>query len=186
VAGLQRVGEAAEQIAKALHRFTRQRLVNNLMNTSPLFRPLDSPQRVDLVRRFQAMEVAEGTDLIREGEKGRGLYVLLHGGVDVWKRDGQDKVLLATLGPGDVFGEISLLNDVPALATVTAAGRAAVLFLQRDHFEKLLSAVPKLRVYLEELGDMREMDTRLWVDTGSEGDEIYEVAETVDVDIDWG
>lgn len=151
-------------IARALDKFTRERLVSNLIGTSPLFRPLDRTQRLDLVRRFVGHEVAAQTDLIREGEPGRGLYVVLHGSVDVSKRDGDQKVLLATLGAGDVFGEMSLLNGAPATATVTAAQRSTVLFLAREYVERLMTSIPHMRQYLESLGDERAMDTRLWLD----------------------
>jgi CRP-like cAMP-binding protein len=151
-------------IARALDKFTRERLVGNLIGTAPLFRPLDRTQRLDLVRRFVGHEVAAHTDLIREGEPGRGLYVVLHGSVDVWKRDGDEKVLLATLGAGEVFGEMSLIQSGPATATVTACQRSTVLFLAREYVERLLNSMPQMRAYLEGLGDERAMDTRMWLD----------------------
>jgi len=151
-------------IARALDKFTRERLVSNLIATAPLFRSLDRTQRLDLVRRFVGHEVAAQTDIIREGEPGRGLYVVLHGSVDVWKRDASEKVLLATLGAGDVFGEMSLLHGAPAVATVTAAERSTVLFLAREYVERLMASLPQLREFLETLGDERAMDTRLWLD----------------------
>jgi CRP-like cAMP-binding protein len=164
VEALGQASRGAATIARALDKFTRERLVSNLIGTSPLFRPLDRTQRLDLVRRFVGHEVAAQTDLIREGEPGRGLYVVLHGSVDVSKRDGDQKVLLATLGAGDVFGEMSLLNGAPATATVTAAQRSTVLFLAREYVERLMSSIPHMRQYLESLGDERAMDTRLWLD----------------------
>jgi cAMP-dependent protein kinase regulator len=157
----------AGTISRALDKFTRERLVNNLMSTAPLFRPLDRTQQLDLVRRFVGHEIAAQTDLIREGEPGRGLYVVLHGGVDVWKRDGDHKLLLATLGAGDVFGEMSLLQGAPATATVTASQRSTVLFLAREYVERLMASVPQMREYLETLGDERALDTRLWLDTAA-------------------
>jgi len=164
VEALGQASRSASTIARALDKFTRERLVSNLIGTSPLFRPLDRTQRLDLVRRFVGHEVAAQTDLIREGEPGRGLYVVLHGSVDVSKRDGDQKVLLATLGAGDVFGEMSLLHGAPATATVTAAQRSTVLFLAREYVERLMTSVPHMRQYLESLGDERAMDTRLWLD----------------------
>ncbi len=158
-------GDGASTIARALAKFTRERLVNNLINTSRLFRPLSLSQRIDLVRRFVAHEVANQTDLIREGEPGRGLYVVLQGAVDVWKRIGDEKVLLATLKAGDVFGEMSLLDGGAAAATVTAAQRSTVLFLARDYVERLMESVPELAFYLTSLGDERSLDTRMWLDS---------------------
>ena len=167
VDALGQASRGAGTIARALDKFTRERLVGNLLGTAPLFRPLDRTQRLDLVRRFVGHEIAAQTDLIREGEPGRGLYVVLHGSVDVWKRDGAEKVLLATLGAGDVFGEMSLLHSAPATATVTAGQRSTVLFLAREYVERLLSSVPQMREYLETLGDERAMDTRLWLDVAA-------------------
>lgn len=164
VSALGRVSEGLASLARALDKFTRERLVHNLLNTAPLFRSLDRTQRLDLVRRFVGHDIAQGTDLIREGEPGRGLYVVLHGSVDVWKRDGDEKLLLATLGAGDVFGEMSLLQSAPATATVTAAQRSTVLFLAREYVERLMASLPKMREFLESLGDERALDTRLWLD----------------------
>lgn len=173
-ATLESAAAEVSAIAQALQTFTRERLLNNLVSTSPLFRPLEKNQRWDLVRRFQAHEVEAGTDLIHEGHEGRGLFVLLDGHADVWKRDGDEKVLLATLGPGDVFGEISLLLDEPTTATVTAAGRATVLVLTKELFRKLIEHVDGIRTYIEDLGDQRMMDARLTLDDVEDFDEIDE------------
>jgi CRP-like cAMP-binding protein len=172
VAALSQLAGGAATVARALDRFTRERLVMNLIATAPLFRPLDRGQRIDLVRRFVAHEVAAGTDLIREGESVPGLYLILSGSVDVWKRDGDQKVLLATLASGEVFGEMSLLNDTPASASVTAAQRSTVLVLSREYVARLIESVPTLRAYLEGLGEERAMDTRMWLDNAAIGDEL--------------
>lgn len=184
VEALGQLSGGAATVARALAKFTRERLVNNLINTSQLFRPLSLSQRIDLVRRFVAHEVAPQTDLIREGESGRGLYVVLQGAVDVWKRVGDEKVLLATLKAGEVFGEMSLLDGVPAGATVTAAERSTVLFLARDYVERLMESVPELATYLSSLGEERGLDTRMWLDTTgavSARDDL-----SLEIDVDWG
>ncbi len=162
-------------IAAALEKFTRERLLNNLLATSPLFRPLDRKQRVDLVRGFAAHELAAGTPIIREGEQGRGLFLLLNGEADVSKIDGDEKVLLATLKPGDVFGEIALIHDEPTTATVTTARQSTVLFLSRERFAVLVNAVAEIREYIEQLGEERLMDTELTMDSMDfDGDEVLD------------
>lgn len=170
IEALSTLSSGAANIARALDRFTRERLIMNLIATAPLFKPLDRTQRIDLVRRFVAHEVAAATDLIREGENVPGLYIVLSGAVDVWKRDGDEKVLLATLHAGEVFGEMSLINAAPATATVTAAQRSTVLLLAREYVERLIEKLPSLRAYLEGLGDERAMDTRMWLDSSSDED----------------
>lgn len=171
VEALSSLSSGAATIARALDRFTRERMIMNLIATAPLFKPLDRTQRIDLVRRFVAHEVAASTDLIREGENVPGLYLVLSGAVDVWKRDGDEKVLLATLNAGEVFGEMSLINAAPATATVSAAQRSTVLLLAREYVERLIEKLPALRSYLEGLGDERAMDTRMWLDMGSGDDD---------------
>jgi CRP-like cAMP-binding protein len=145
-----------------------------------LFKPLDRKQRLDLVRRFTAHDVAQGVEVIREGQAGRGLFVLLAGELDVSKVDGADRVLLATLHPGDVFGEISLLNDSPTTASVTAARASTVLFLSREIFQRLLEAVPDIRAYIESLSEERMMDTRIVLESSRDGDD--DVAVDLDED----
>ena len=154
-------------VAAALDKFTRERLLTNLLATAPLFRPLDRTQRLDLARRFKALDMTPGTAIIQDGTPGKGLYVVLSGGVEVWKTEEGtgEKVLLANLGPGEVFGEISLLHEEAATANVTAAKQSTVLFLARELFQKLVEAIAEIREYVENLGDERMMDTRLSMET---------------------
>ncbi|RLB55306.1 MAG: hypothetical protein DRJ42_06575 [Deltaproteobacteria bacterium] len=175
-AALAAAAEEVSTIASALDKFTRERLLNNLLATAALFRPLDRRQRFDLMRRFSAHDVAPGTLIIEEGEPGKGLYVVLSGEMDVSKVDGDEKVLLATLKPGDVFGEISLLNDSPTTASVTAATNATVMLLAREYFQRLIAAVEPIREYVENLGDERLMDTQIVMATDADG-EIEELSE---------
>jgi CRP-like cAMP-binding protein len=146
------------QLAEALDRFTRERLLKNLLATSPLFRPFSAQQRVDLARRFTGHDVAPGTDLIREGDPGRGLYIVLSGDVEVLKGEEPFEQTLATLRTGDVFGEIALIRGTPATATVRAGRPATVLFLAREYFERLLAALPEMRAFFETLTEERLRD----------------------------
>jgi len=166
-------------LAAALDKFTRERLLSNLISTCPLFTPLDRKQRLDLVRRFTAHDVAGGVVILREGEPGRGLFVLLAGEADVSKVDGQDKVLLATLKPGDVFGEMSMLNEENANATVAAVRQSTVLFLPKEVFMRLVQAFPEIRDYVGQLSDDRLMDTRLLLEAGHD----EEAFEDIDVSV---
>jgi len=146
------------QLAEALDRFTRERLLKNLLATSPLFRPFSPQQRVDLARRFTGHDVAPGTDIIREGDPGRGLYVVLTGEVEVVKGEEPFEQTLATLRSGDLFGEIALVRGTPATATVRAGRPTTVLFLAREYFERLLAALPEMRAFFETLTEERLRD----------------------------
>lgn len=161
--GIDAIKAAADELkplAEALSRFTRDRLIRNLLVTSPLFQPFTPEQRVDLARRFTGHDVAPGTDVIREGDAGRGLYVVLSGEVEVLKGEEPFETTLATLRAGDVFGEIALIRHVPATATVRAARPSTVLFLAREYFERLVSALPELRTFFEQLTEERLKDAQ--------------------------
>lgn len=153
--------KTASGIAQALTAFTQERLVNNLLSTAALFRPLDDDQRRDLMRRFVPLDADPGTQLIGEGEPGRGLFLVLHGEMVVTKKDGNGNTVVAKLKPGEVFGEISLLSNEPTTATVTATEKSTVLFLGKEYFQRLVDAIAEIRVYVERLGEQRLMDLRL-------------------------
>jgi len=162
-------------LGAALDRFARERLLKNLLATSPLFRPFNRQQQMDLVRRFDGHEVDAGTEIIREGGPGLGLFVVLAGEVEVTKRQpaapGQvgagtgataaAEVSLARLRAGEVFGEMSLINNQPTSASVRAARRSTILFLARDYFQRLIQALPEIRRYFEELSARRGMESQL-------------------------
>lgn len=149
-------------VAEALHGFTRERLLGNLMATSPLFKPFNRMQQRDLLRRFTSHDVSPGTVVINEGEEGRGLFVVLTGELDVARRasDGST-VPLGQLKTGEVFGEMALLHNTRTSATVTAQRPATVLFLAREYVARIVQAVPEIRSYLEALAEDREIDNQL-------------------------
>jgi CRP-like cAMP-binding protein len=173
--GRQSLAQLADElgpVAEALHGFTRERLLGNLMATSPLFRPFPRLQQRDLLRRFTSHDVAPGTVVIREGEQGRGLFVVLSGELDVSRRgsDGQS-VPLGGLRTGDVFGEMAVLRNAATTATVVCVRQATVLFLAREYVARIVAAVPEIKSYLEALAEDREIDNQLVMGEDAPADE---------------
>ena len=149
-------------VAEALHGFTRERLLANLMATSPLFKPFNRAQQRDLLRRFTSHDVAPGTVVINEGEDGRGLFVVLSGELDVSRRTADGSTVpLGGLKTGDVFGEMSIVRNARTAATVTAQRPATVLFLAREYVTRIVAGVPEIKSYLEALAEDREIDNQL-------------------------
>jgi CRP-like cAMP-binding protein len=156
------LAEELGPVAQALHGFTRERLLGNLMATSPLFRPFNRMQQRDLLKRFTSHDVAPGTVIINEAEEGRGLFVVLSGELGVSRRaaDGS-QLALGALKTGDVFGEMSQVRNGPTAATVVAERPSTVLFLAREYVTRILAAVPEIKNYLESLAEDREIDNQL-------------------------
>jgi len=173
--GRQSLAELADElgpVAEALHGFTRERLLGNLMATSPLFRPFARMQQRDLLRRFTSHDVAPGTVVIHEGEEGRGLFVVLSGELDVSRRGADGSAVpLGGLRTGDVFGEMALLRNAATTATVVAVRPATVLFLAREYVARIVAAVPEIRSYLEALAEDREIDNQLVMGEDAPADE---------------
>ncbi len=163
-------------VREALDRFSRERLIKNLLQTSPLFVPFTKSQQGELLRRFEGHEMEAGVDIIREGERGQGLFLILSGEVDVIAHaTSADRVKLAHLRAGDMFGEMSLVTDQPTTATVRAATPTTVLFLAREYVERLGEAVPEIQAYFEQLALNRARDNTLRSDLGAVPNEEFEV-----------
>jgi CRP-like cAMP-binding protein len=108
-----------------------------------------------------AVEVEFPADhvIARQGEIGTGFFVVIEGGVRV-VRDGGT---IATLGPGDFFGELSVLDGRPRVAQVLADGATTCLALATWDFEAVLLAEPRvslaiLRGLAGRLRDLTEAD----------------------------
>ncbi len=155
-------GATLGRLASALTSFAQERLLNTVVATATIFRPLDERQRNDLIKRFVAVQVDPGGVIIQQGSQGQGIYVVLRGEVRVTRSEGAGSIELARLGAGEMFGEISLLRHEPTTATVAASDKATtLLFLGRDYFDRLLQAVPELRTHLLHLSEERVMDMRI-------------------------
>src|SRR5690606_31218893 len=71
------------------------------------------------------------------------LYVVLEGELEISRREAGGQVVLATRGPGDFVGELSLLQGAPRSATVRARGATELLEIARPAFEALLASSPQ-------------------------------------------
>jgi MFS family permease len=101
-----------------------------LLREIPIFAPLPPAQTERLARELIPVHAAAGDTVVREGEAGDRFYLVDSGELEVTV-EGKS---VRTLGPGDHFGEIALLRDVPRTATVSAVGEVDLYALERDEF----------------------------------------------------
>jgi CRP-like cAMP-binding protein len=136
--------------------FLRERLVEIVVKTGPLFRYLETDEeRTSLASRFALLDAGHEAVLIEQGQAARGLYVLVDGSVNVTRETEFDDVLVAVLGPGHLFGEISTITRLPAVAKVTAAEPSLLLFLDAAKLGEVIKEHPRLLVYATELAAAR-------------------------------
>ena len=144
----------------ALRRYTRQRLLSMLLDTSPLFRGLPPAARAALLHRFQSRKVAAGETVIAEGDSAPSLSLVMHGEVEVVKADGDATSSLARLGAGQVFGEMSFVTGEPASASVIAATDTALMALASEALAEVCSGHPEVESRLRTLSDERVQENR--------------------------
>jgi MFS family permease len=101
-----------------------------LLRGVPIFAPLPPPALESLAARADKLHVRAGETVFRKGDHGDAFYVVGDGTLSL----SLDGTAPRPLGPGDFFGEIALLRDVPRTATITAETDAELLRLTRDDF----------------------------------------------------
>ena len=114
--------------------------------TVPLFNSLDDEQLGELATWFHLQTQTEGTRLVGEGAPGYTFFILT-AGTAVVTSEGQS---LATLGPGDFFGEIAILGDGRRSATVTSTSPVKVLVMFGTEFRRLEAAHPEIASHIAE------------------------------------
>lgn len=116
----------------------RDRQLEALIADVDLFRGLSRSQVKKLVVMAREVPHPAGSDVAREGGGALAFHLILEGAATVTK-DGRE---LRTLGPGDYFGEISMIDGQPRSATVTAIEPLKVLAIPHQDFEKVLDEDP--------------------------------------------
>jgi len=101
----------------------------------PLFSEMDAVEVAGIREIMEEMKFKAGQVIIREGETGDLFYVITEGHVEVIIRDAQGSdVVLHEAGPGDFFGELSMLTNEPRSARIRATEPVTTLALERDEF----------------------------------------------------
>jgi CRP-like cAMP-binding protein len=106
----------------------RERVV--LLGSLNLFSHLDSPSLRELADSSVITQWPDGATIIEQGDVGDRFFVMVDGSATV----SIGTNVVRALHPGDQFGEIALLHDVPRTASVTASSLVTTLSLQRDDF----------------------------------------------------
>jgi serine/threonine protein kinase len=122
--------------------------------------PADRYQTVDRLRLeveaflrgggwFQTVVFPKGTLIVREGERGEVAYIITAGECEIYRGAGGETVALRRVGPGEVFGEIGLLTDLPRTATVEAATDVTALLVTRGALEQEVSRNTWMRAFVQ-------------------------------------
>ena len=124
----------------------------------PLFENCSKKDLGQIASKTVEMERSAGTILTRSGRDGGLMFVILEGQAEVEK----DGTVLGRLGPGDVIGELSLIDGHPRSANVRAVTDMKVLELAQDDFQSLVETSPTFVLGLLRALSLRirDMDSR--------------------------
>jgi len=113
-----------------------------LLREVSLFADVDEAGVASIAAAAVEIDFPAGRTMVRQGEVGTGFYLLVEGRARVVR----DAETIAELGPGEFFGELSLLDGRPRIATVTAIEPTICLAIASWDFESLLTAQPGVAI----------------------------------------
>jgi CRP-like cAMP-binding protein len=120
-----------------------------VIRKAPLFTALDDAASASLLANMVSVKIAKGTILFAEGDGGDQLYVIAEGKLKLGTSSGDGREnLLSILGPGEMFGELSLFDPGPRTSTATAVTDAKLLSLGQEKLLPWLVENPKVSLQL--------------------------------------
>ena len=120
-----------------------------VVRRAPLFTALDEAAAVSLRASMDSVKIAKGSILFKEGDDGEHLYVIVDGKLKLGTSSGDGREnLLSILGPGEMFGELSLFDPGPRTSTATAVTDAKLLSLSHEKVIPWLKQNPEVSLQL--------------------------------------
>ena len=156
---LEVVAEKRPDVGAELAAHCRRRMVANLVRTSPVLRTVPPLERPALVERFETKTYEKGDRLIANGADADGLHLIASGEVTIVGYEGNEPFVIATLGVGDVVGEVALVLRRRSSADVLAVRPTVTLHLPRADFMDLIREHPAILQSLYMLAVERDEET---------------------------
>jgi CRP-like cAMP-binding protein len=130
------------------------------LQASKLFSSFEREALMEILASTELRSFDEGDIVVTEGEGGSSLFLIVDGKVKVFTRtETGSNVPLAELGPGDFFGEVSLLTGKPRTATITASTEVTAIELDRVNLDRIVDGHPEVRQVLEDFYEKRAQET---------------------------
>ena len=121
----------------------------SIVRKAPLFTALEESAAISLHASMDSVKISKGSILFAEGDEGDHLYVILDGKIKLGTSSGDGREnLLSILGPGEMFGELSLFDPNPRTSTATAVTDAKLLSLGQAKLIPWLAENPKVALNL--------------------------------------
>lgn len=136
--------------------FATLQTVHQMLNAVPFLKTLKQDDIEELALNLNLRHFMAGETIIRQGEPGKLFHLIFKGKVEVLRKKFFGAKKLATLGPGEFFGEIALIDNVPRTATVVGTETGEMFTLSRDSFEKVLLKDPAIATVIRQVATSRQ------------------------------
>ena len=133
--------------------------IEDIVASSHLFKSLDDTGRRELIESGYVVRYSAGELVMKEGDIGSIIYLVLSGKVHVETGGSRGSIHLAELGRGACVGEVSVLTGSPRTATVKAVDDVQVVAFEKHRIQRVIDAHPKVRKLLEAMIEGRARDT---------------------------
>jgi ATP-binding cassette, subfamily B, bacterial HlyB/CyaB len=151
------------ELRVALERYLKEFAIRDFLKRFTALGAVPAPLLRQILEQLEEQTVTAGTIVFREGDAGDRFYVVREGMLDAFKSEAGAERLLNSIGPGEFFGELALLNNGRRSATVVAKTKAELYSLSQEAFLKIVEASEEFRRRLEQVrtsythtGDRRE------------------------------
>ncbi len=137
-----------QQVTPETRQADKQRRENeilSMMSKVEIFTPLTAEEKKDLVAHVSINAYASGETPVQQGEAGDSFFIIKTGRVDVLvEKSSHERAVVATLGPGNFFGEMSLLTGAVRTATIQVKEDAEFIVIDKESFGSTLAKNPSI------------------------------------------
>lgn len=155
----------------------------------PLFQFLDEQERADLAKDVEELNFPAGHTIFNAGDPGDCLYIINTGEVEIYFKDATGvKIVLESPGPGEFFGELSLLDNGSRTANAQTTTEVSALRVDQQDLDHLFSTHPRAALdVLRAMGRRMRVNTQLLRNTASRNVNIIEQKDRTLIDkaADW-
>lgn len=115
-----------------------------------IFEGIKKKHLIYILENLQERKYVKGETIFAENDIGRALFIVFSGTVGLYRKDKieEKNVLISQVHPGEFFGEMALLEEMPRTATAVANEETVVFMLFKTKLESLLFSKPQIGVYL--------------------------------------
>ena len=134
--------------------------VHKMLNAVPFLKTLSQKEIEEMAFNLNMRHFMKDETIINQGEPGKLFYLIFKGRVGVFRKKLFGKVALATLIPGEFFGEIALIENVPRTASVIGLEDGEMFTLNRESFEGVLLKNPEIATVIRQVATQRQKSNK--------------------------